>query len=55
VNHVVPMTDQRGCDWGTNSNKNAAVISRALNNWLRNRNPPVEEVKRVNAATSYAP
>jgi len=55
VNHVVPRVDKRSCDWGTNSNKNAAVISRALNNWLRNRNPPVEEVKRVNAATSYAP
>ncbi|MRG93099.1 hypothetical protein [Polyangium spumosum] len=55
VNHVVPRVDKRSCDWGTNSNKNAAVISNKLNNWLRNRNPPVEEVKRVNAAKSYAP
>ena len=55
VNHVVPRLDKRSCDWGTNSNKNAAVISEALNNWLRNRNPPVEEVQRVNAAKSYAP
>jgi hypothetical protein len=55
VNHVVPRLDQRSCDWGTNSNKNAAVISKKLNIWLRNRNPPVEEVKRVNVAKSYAP
>ncbi|TKD10361.1 hypothetical protein [Polyangium fumosum] len=55
VNHVVPMKDQRSCDWGTNSNKNAAVISNQLNRYLSNTNPPVEEVKRVNAAKSYAP
>jgi len=55
VNHVVPRKDQRSCDWGTNSNKNAAVISAALNRWLSNENPPVEEVQRVNAAKAYAP
>ncbi|TKC96385.1 hypothetical protein [Polyangium fumosum] len=55
VNHVVPRKDQRSCDWGTNSNKNAAVISRALNEWLSNNNPPVEEVQRVNAAKAYTP
>ncbi|MDI1429473.1 hypothetical protein [Polyangium sorediatum] len=55
VNHVVPRKDQRSCDWGTNSNKNAAVISQKLNRYLSNTNPPVEEVKRVNAAKSYTP
>lgn len=55
VNHVVPRKDQRSCDWGTNSNKNAAVISRALNQWLRNKNPPAEEIQRVNAAKAYTP
>ncbi len=55
VNHVLPRKDQRSCDWGTNSNKNAAVISAALNGWLSNENPPVEEVQRVNAAKAYTP
>ena len=55
VNHVVPRKDKRLCDWGTNSNKNAAVISSKLNKWLRNRNPPVEEVQWVNAAKAYTP
>jgi len=26
VHHVVPRNDQRSCRWGTNSNKNAAVV-----------------------------
>jgi hypothetical protein len=55
VHHVVPMTDKRSCAWGTNSNKNAAVISRALNIYFRNHNPPKEEVKRLNNAPAYAP
>ncbi|MRG96283.1 hypothetical protein [Polyangium spumosum] len=55
VHHVVPMTDKRNCPWGTNSNKNAAVISRGLNRWLSNKNPPEEEVKRLNAAPVYTP
>ncbi|MDI1451543.1 hypothetical protein [Polyangium sp. 6x1] len=55
VNHVVPRKDQRKCDWGTNSNKNAAVISKKLNEWLSNKNPPAEEVQRVNAAKAYTP
>jgi hypothetical protein len=55
VHHVVPMNDKRSCSWGTNSNKNAAVISRALNNYFTNNNPPVEEVKKLNAAKAYTP
>jgi hypothetical protein len=55
VHHVVPMNDKRGCSWGTNSNKNAAVISRRLNLYFTNNNPPAEEVKILNNAAAYAP
>lgn len=55
VHHVVPMTDKRSCSWGTNSTKNAAVISAKLNKWLSNKNPPAEEVKQLNKASAYTP
>ncbi len=55
VHHVVPSKDQRSCAWGTNSNKNAAVISHKLNQFLTNNDPPVEEVKKLNNATAYTP
>jgi len=55
VHHAVPMTDKRGCAWGTNSNKNAAVISTKLNKWLLNKNPPAEEVKQLNKTPAYTP
>ena len=55
VHHVVPMNDKRSCAWGTNSNKNAAVISRKLNLYLTNDNPPTDEVKLLNNATAYTP
>ncbi|MEO7327432.1 MAG: hypothetical protein ABI193_02560 [Minicystis sp.] len=51
----MPANDKRGCSWGTNSNKNAAVISRKLNIHLTNNNPPMEEVKKLNEAEAYAP
>jgi hypothetical protein len=55
VHHVVPMKDQRSCPWVTNSNKNAAVISRRLNRYLTNMVPPAEEVKQLNNAAAYTP
>ena len=55
VHHVVPVSDQRGCPWGTNSNKNAAVISRKLNQFLTNDYPPANEVVQINTAPVYAP
>jgi hypothetical protein len=55
VHHVVPMNDKRSCSWGTNSNKNAAVISAQLNQFFTNNNPPAEEVKKLNNATAYTP
>lgn len=55
VHHVVPMNDKRSCSWGTNSNKNAAVISRKLNMFLSNKDPPPDEVKRLNDAQPYTP
>jgi hypothetical protein len=55
VHHVVPMKDQRSCPWGTNSNKNAAVISAQLNQFFTNNNPPAEEVKKLNDAQAYTP
>ncbi len=50
VHHVVPMTDKRCCAWGTNSYKNAAVISRKLNRYFTNNNPPAKEVEQLNNA-----
>ncbi len=55
VHHVVPRKDQRRCAWGTNSNKNAAVISRALNRFFSNNDPPADEVRRLNSAGAYSP
>jgi len=55
VHHVVRRKDLRGCDWGTNSNKNAVVISRKLNGRLLNKYPSAEEVKRVNQVPAYTP
>ena len=55
VHHVVRRKDLRGCDWGTNSNKNAVVVSRKLNGRLLNKYPSAEEVKRVNLVPAYTP
>jgi hypothetical protein len=55
VHHVVPMNDKRCCPWGTNSYKNAAIISRELNQYLTNNNPPEAEVKKLNDAEAYTP
>jgi hypothetical protein len=55
VHHVVPMIDKRCCPWGTNSYKNAAVISRKLNGYLTNNNPPADEVRQLNKAQAYPP
>jgi len=55
VHHVVPRKDKRNCPWGTNSNKNAAVISAELNQYFTNNNPPAEEVKMLNNAKAYTP
>ena len=55
VHHVVPMKDLRCCPWGTNSYKNAAVISAKLNKFFTNNDPPTEEVKQLNNATAYTP
>jgi hypothetical protein len=55
VHHVVRRLDKRGCSWGTNSNKNAAVVSRKLNRYLTNNYPSEDEVKRINQLPSYAP
>ena len=55
VHHVVPKTDLRSCRWGTNSNKNAAVISSRLNKFLINKEPPPDEVAKINLIPPYAP
>jgi hypothetical protein len=55
VHHVVRRKDLRGCDWGTNSNKNAVVISRKLNGRLLNKYPSAEEATRVNQVPAYTP
>jgi hypothetical protein len=55
VHHVVPKKDPRCCPWGTNSNKNAVVISRNLNGFFTNNDPPVDEVLLVNKIPPYTP
>jgi len=55
VHHVVPRKDPRCCPWGTNSYKNAAVISGKLNRHFSNNDPPTDEVKRLNGAQAYPP
>ena len=55
VHHVVPRTDKRCCPWGTNSYKNAAVISSKLNGFFSNNDPPADEVKQLNDAGAYPP
>ncbi|MDI1446959.1 hypothetical protein [Polyangium sp. 6x1] len=55
VHHEVRAKDLRGCKWGTNSNKNAVVISRKLNIYLSNKYPSKEEVDRVNQVPPYTP
>lgn len=55
VHHVVPMKDPRCCPWGTNTYKNAAVISAKLNRHFSNNDPPAEEVLRLNNAKAYTP
>jgi hypothetical protein len=55
VHHVVPMKDPRCCPWGTNSYKNAAVISAKLNQHFTNNDPPLDEVLLVNKIPAYTP
>jgi hypothetical protein len=55
VHHVVPRNDPRCCAWGTNSNKNAVVISRKLNRYFWYYDPPADEVKWVNKVPAYTP
>jgi len=55
VHHVVPRKDLRCCPFGTNTYKNAAVISAQLNWFFTNNNPPVDEVKQLNKADPYPP
>ena len=55
VNQWGRRKDKRNCEWGTNSNKNAAVISRKLNGYLTNTYPSEDEVKASNKLPSSAP
>jgi hypothetical protein len=55
VHHVVPKKDPRCCPWGTNSNSNAIVISRKLNTFFTNKDPPLDEVLLVNQIPPYLP
>ena len=55
VHHVVPRQDKRCCPWGTSAYKNAAAISRKLNEHFTNDSPPEEEVTKLNNAAAHAP
>lgn len=58
LHHVVPRKNgQKGtsptCRWGKNSMKNAALISRQLNQVLSNGLPPDKEIMLLNNAAPY--
>ncbi len=53
VNHVARRKDLRSCDWGSNANSNAAVISGRLNRYFKNKYPLKDEVEHVNKALAY--
>lgn len=53
VNHVARRKDLRSCDWGSNANSNAAVISGRLNRYFKNKYPLKDEVEHVNKAPPY--
>ncbi|MBK9260413.1 MAG: hypothetical protein IPM54_11325 [Polyangiaceae bacterium] len=53
VHHVQRRKDLRRCEWGTNANSNAVVISRKLNIKLRNYYPSANEVNWVNKVPPY--
>ncbi len=55
VDHVASRKDPRCCVWGTNSNKNAAVISRRLNLYFSNHERPKNVAEKINAIPPYAP
>lgn len=55
VHHEVRATDRRRCDWGTNSNSNAVVISWKLNRYFWYRYPSANEVNWVNNIPPYTP
>lgn len=55
VHHEVRKTDQRSCAWGTNSNRNAVLISARLNKHLYNNYPSATEVLMVNKVPPYKP
>jgi len=55
VHHEARRTDLRGCDWGSNANGNAAVISSRLNKHLKNKYPLKKEVEQINKVAPYSP
>ena len=55
VDHVASKKDPRGCDWGTNSNKNAAVVSAQLNRYFSNKDRAKAVVDLINAIPPYTP
>lgn len=55
VHHVIRRRDKRCCAWGTNSNSNAVVISRKLNQYFTNKYPRADEITWVNNIPAYTP
>src|SRR5262249_19855814 len=53
--NFVRRVDKHSCPWGTNSNKNAAVISLKLNRFLWYKYPSEDEVVRINQVPPYTP
>jgi hypothetical protein len=49
------LTEPKTLGPGEPFNKNAAVISAKLNQFLTNNNPPADEVKILNAAKAFTP
>ncbi len=47
VDHIIPRVDVHGCPCGSNSSKNAQLISRRLNGWLSNDCNPARPAGRA--------
>ncbi len=53
IHHVLPKKDRQGCNCGSNSMKNAAVISHRLNQYFLNNKRETAEVQMINSKEPY--
>jgi hypothetical protein len=53
IHYIIPQKDRQTCDCGTNSYKNAIVISKELSERLGNKPPPPAFLEAVSRARKY--